>query len=328
MRRIRGWDSKGVLAMVLLGAVLSATAGCTKPEAPGYQGYAEGEFVLVASPFAGQLVRLHVHRGQQVDAGSPLFELEQDSERANQREASARVDTARAEAENLSAMRRPLEREAALAAVEEARAALELSTRELARLERLFAKGFVSEAAVDSIRSRHERDRATLAQAHAQAALSAQSVGRRQEVSAARATIDAARATLSQREWAVAQKSPQAPVSGLVYDTFFVPGEWVPAGRPVASLLPPGNIKLRFYVPEPEVGSIHVGQRIAATCDGCGAAIPGAIAYVSPQPEYTPPVIYSRQERAKLVFLVEARPDAGQAQRLKPGQPLDVRVRP
>jgi HlyD family secretion protein len=102
----------------------------------------------------------------------------------------------------------------------------------------------------------------------------------------------------------------------------------VPAGRPVASLLPPGNIKLRFYVPEPEVGSIHVGQRIAATCDGCGAAIPGAIAYVSPQPEYTPPVIYSRQERAKLVFLVEARPDAGQAQRLKPGQPLDVRVRP
>jgi HlyD family secretion protein len=166
-----------------------------------------------------------------------------------------------------------------------------------------------------------------LEQAQAQAALAAQSVGRRQEVSAARATVDAARATLSQRDWAVAQKSPAAPVSALVYDTFFVPGEWVPSGRPVVSLLPPGNIKLRFYVPEPEVGGIKVGQRVAASCDGCGAEIPATVTYVSVRPEYTPPVIYSRQERAKLVFLVEARPEPDQAQRLKPGQPLDVRVK-
>jgi HlyD family secretion protein len=326
MRRTHACHANPLLGAVLLPVVIAALAGCSEPGEPGYQGYAEGEFVLVASPFAGQLLRLHVQRGQQVEAGAPLFELEQDAERANQREAKAHVDTARAQAENLSAMRRPLEREAALAAVEEARAALELSTRELARLEQLFAKGFVSEAAVDSVRGRHDRDRATLAHVQAQADLAAQSVGRRQEVSAARATIEAARATLSQREWAVAQKSPHAPVSGLVYDTYFVPGEWVPAGRPVASLLPPGNVKLRFYVPEPEVGSIRVGQRIAATCDGCQAPIPGAVTYVSAQPEYTPPVIYSREERAKLVFMVEARPDVQHAQRLKPGQPLDVQV--
>jgi HlyD family secretion protein len=315
-----------VMSRVFPLLLAAAVAGCAKPDASGYQGYAEGEFVLVAAPFAGQLLRLQVQRGQQVDADAPLFELEQDAERAGQREAKAQVDSARAQTENLMAAQRPQERERALAAVEEARAALELSNRERTRLEQLYAKGFVSEAGLDSIRSRNERDRAALEQAQAQAALTAQSVGRQQEVSAARASVEVARATLSQREWALAQKSQQAPVGGLVYDTFFVAGEWVPAGRPVVSLLPPGNIKLRFYVPEPEVGGVRIGQRVSVTCDGCGAPIPATVTYVSVRPEYTPPVIYSRQERAKLVFLVEARPDADQAQRLKPGQPVDVRI--
>jgi HlyD family secretion protein len=288
----------------------------------------EGEFVQVASPYAGQLTALHVQRGGQVQAGTALFALEQDAERAGQREANARVRTAQAQAENLSATRRPLEREAALAAVEEARAQMQLSARELVRQEELFAQGFVSQAAIDAVRSRHERDRALLDQARAQAELAAQSVGRRQEVSAAQASVEAARATLAQRDWAVAQKSPLSPVTGLVHDTYFVPGEWVPAGRPVVSLLPPGNLKLRFYVPEPEVGAIQFGQRLVATCDGCDGSIPATVSYVSPRPEYTPPVIYSRQERAKLVFLVEARPNAAYAQRLKPGQPVDVRVVP
>jgi HlyD family secretion protein len=313
---------------MLVTSIVAAVAGCAQSDPPGYQGYAEGEFVLVASPFAGQLLRLQVQRGQQVEVGSALFELEQDAERAGQREAKAQVESARAQTENLRAAQRPLERDRALAAVEEARAALELSTRERTRLEQLYTKGFVSEAGLDSIRSRNERDRAALEQTQAQAALAGQSVGRQQEVSAARAGVDAARATLLQREWALAQKSQQAPVTGLVYDTFYVPGEWVPAGRPVVSLLPPGNIKLRFYVPEPEVGGIKIGQRLSVTCDGCGAPIPASVTYVSVRPEYTPPVIYSRQERAKLVFLVEARPDADQAQRLKPGQPVDVGVAP
>ncbi len=308
-------------------AVLSALAACTKADPSGYQGYAEGEFVLVASPFAGQLQQLDVQRGQQVNAGAPLFALEQDAELAAQQEARAQVATARSQTENLLATRRLPERQAALAAVAEARAALDLSTREQARLEALYTKGFVSEAALDSIRSQNQRNLAALEQLQAQARLADESLGRRHEVSAARASVDAARASLSQRDWAVAQKSPAAPVSGLVYDTFFVAGEWVPAGRPVVSLLPPGNIKLRFYVPETDVGTLRVGQRVEAGCDGCGNAIPATVTYVSVQPEYTPPVIYSRQERAKLVFLVEARPDAEQAQRLKPGQPLDVQVR-
>jgi HlyD family secretion protein len=301
-------------------------AGCSSPPDPGYQGYAEGEFVLVASPYAGRLDVLHVARGTQVEAGAPLFELDQVAERAAQREAREQVRRAQAQTDNLSAASRPQEREAALAAVEEARSALELSQRE--RTEQLFAQGFVADSRLDAVRSAHERNRAEFDRARAQAALAADSVGRSQEVAAARAQTEASRATLAQRDWSVEQKAPRAPVSGLVFDTFFVQGEWVPAGRPVVSLLPPGNIKLRFYVPETQVGGIRVGQRIAVTCDGCGAAIPAAVSYVSVNPEYTPPVIYSRQERAKLVFLVEARPDPDAATRLKPGQPVDVQVQP
>jgi HlyD family secretion protein len=318
--RLRGLACAGVLAAV--------AGGCSAPPDPGYQGYAEGEFVLIASPYAGRLDVLHVARGTQVEAGAPLFELDQVAERAAQREAREQVRRAQAQTDNLSAASRPQEREAALAAVEEARSALELSQRDLKRTEQLFAQGFVAHSRLDAARSTHERNRAELDRVHAQAALAAESVGRSQEVAAARAQIEANRAMLAQRDWSVEQKAPRAPVSGLVFDTFFVQGEWVPAGRAVVSLLPPGNIKLRFYVPETQVGGIRVGQRIAVTCDGCGAAVPAAVSYVSVNPEYTPPLIYSRQERAKLVFLVEARPEPDAATRLKPGQPVDVQVLP
>ena len=107
-------------------------------------------------------------------------------------------------------------------------------------------------------------------------------------------------------------------------DTFFVEGEWVPAGRPVASLLPPGNVKVRFYLPETLVGSLISGRPVEIRCDGCGAPVAAKITYVSSQAEYTPPVLYTREQRAKLMFLVEARPEPADGARLRPGQPVDV----
>ena len=107
-------------------------------------------------------------------------------------------------------------------------------------------------------------------------------------------------------------------------DTYFVEGEWVPAGRPVAALLPPGNVKVRFYVPETVVGSLRPNQPLEVLCDGCPAPIPAAVSFISIQAEYTPPVLYSKESRAKLVFLVEARPAPGA---LHPGQPVDVRLK-
>jgi HlyD family secretion protein len=111
-----------------------------------------------------------------------------------------------------------------------------------------------------------------------------------------------------------------------VADTLFVKGEWVPAGAPVASLLPPENIKVRFFVPEPGLGAIRLGQAVSVTCDGCAAPIGARVTFVSTRAEFTPPVIYSRENRSKLVFLIEARPAPEDAVKLHPGQPLDVRV--
>jgi HlyD family secretion protein len=113
-------------------------------------------------------------------------------------------------------------------------------------------------------------------------------------------------------------------VKALVHDTLYSEGEYVNAGQPVVSLLPPGNLKMRFFVPETIVGALKLGQEVRAVCDGCGAPIGAKISYVSRQAEFTPPVLYSREQRAKLVFLIEARPAPADALRLKPGQPLDV----
>ena len=118
--------------------------------------------------------------------------------------------------------------------------------------------------------------------------------------------MKAAQAALAQANWKLEQKSVAAPVTGLVQDTFFVLGEWVPAGRPVVSLLPPGNVKARFYVPEPALSSVRIGAPLEIRCDGC-QPIEARVSYVSSQAEYTPPVLYSKESRSKLLFLVEAR---------------------
>ena len=117
------------------------------------------------------------------------------------------------------------------------------------------------------------------------------------------------------------------PAAGTVQDTYFVEGEWVPAGRPIVSLLPPGNVKVRFYVPETVVGALRIEQAIQVSCDGCGAPLRATLSYVSAQAEFTPPVLYSKESRAKLVFLVEARPQPQDSARLRPGQPVDVSLK-
>ena len=102
----------------------------------------------------------------------------------------------------------------------------------------------------------------------------------------------------------------------------------MPAGAPVVSLLPPQNIKARFFVPETVLGAVRIGQQVEMRCDGCAAPVAAQITFISPQAEFTPPVIYSRDARAKLVFLIEARAAPGDAVKLHPGQPLEVRLMP
>lgn len=302
---------------------LVALLGCDRGEAPAFQGYVEGEYVLLASPYAGQLLKLYVQRGERVQAGKPVFALEQEAERAARLEAEQRMKSAQARLGNLSSARRAPEIEALREQVNQAKAASELSRTQLAREEDLQKRGYVTQPRIDEARAAHTRDLARVKEAEAQLRNALMPLGREPEREAAQAELAAARAALAQAQWRLEQKSVAAPVSGLVQDTFFVEGEWVSAGRPVASLLPPGNVKARFYVPEPALSSLAIGRAIEVRCDGC-APIEAQVSYVSAQAEYTPPVLYSKESRAKLVFLVEARlANTG----LKPGQPIDVRLK-
>ncbi len=147
------------------------------------------------------------------------------------------------------------------------------------------------------------------------------------------ATFDQAQATQRQAESALrsaktrlARRKLVSPVSGTVQQVYYRPGELVPAGRPVISLLPPGNLKVRFYVSETLLPQISYGDEVTVTCDGCAPDLRAKVSFISRSSEYTPPVIYSQDERTKLVFLIEARPEKPDA--LRVGQPVSVTLEP
>jgi HlyD family secretion protein len=317
----------GALRGALLLLALLALTACDKPASNAWQGYIEGEFVLLASPYAGQLQKLYVRRGDAIEVGKPVFALEQESERAARAEAEERMKSAQARLENQQAPRRQPEVAALREQVNQAKAALQLSRANLAREDELFRKGFSPKARLDDARSAYARDSARLKETEAQLKTALQPLGRENELEGAEAEIAAAKAALAQAAWRLEQKSVASPVTGQVQDTFFVEGEWVPSGRPVASLLPPANVKARFYVAETVVGSLAPGKAVEIRCDGCGAPIAARVSYISSQAEYTPPVLYTREQRGKLLFLVEARPSPADAARLRPGQPIDVTLK-
>jgi len=314
-----------VRRIALLVAV-AALAACGEKASNGFQGYAEGEFVLVAAPAAGKLEKRWVQRGQQVEAGAPLFALEQENEKAARREAEERVRNAEERLANLSAGRRAPEIEAVAAQEKQAAAARALSEQQLKQQKGLFEKGYLSQAGMDAARANYDRDIAKVAELEAQNRLARMAVGRDREIAAARADVEAAKAVLAQSDWRLAQRAIASPAKALVHDTLYNEGEWVQAGSPVVSLLPPGNLKVRFFVPEEAVGRLQPGQAVSANCDGCANPVAAKISYISRQAEFTPPVIYSREQRRKLVFLVEARPEPADAAKLRPGQPMDVHV--
>jgi HlyD family secretion protein len=188
----------------------------------------------------------------------------------------------------------------------------------------LQAQGFVSTAKVDDARTAAAQAAARVAELTA--ALDAARLPARPEARrAADAQAQAAAAVLAGSQWRLAQTQARSPQAAQVADTYYREGEWVAAGQPVLSLLPDGRVKARFFVPEAEIASVAPGLAVTLHCDGCGPPIPARVSVIATEPEFTPPVIYSNAERARLVFRVEARPSPADGVRLRPGQPLDVR---
>ena len=298
-------------------------AACGQPSDRPLQGYVEGEYVRVGAPFAGTLQQRAVQRGGEVAAGAPLFALERENELAARRQAEKQLQAAEARVANLQTGKRPPEVETVTEQLRQANAARDLSAANLKRQESLAKSGFISEAALDDARMRLRNDEAHVEELKASVA-TAKLPGRPDEIRAAQADAAAARDALAQADWKLGQRAVAAPASGRVSDTYYVVGDWVPAGGVVVSLLPPGNVKLRFYVPEPLLGTIRAGQPLRFACDGCGDPKSATISFVADRAEFTPPVLFSKENRAKLVFLVEAKPSPEIAAQLNPGQPVDV----
>jgi HlyD family secretion protein len=307
----------GALACCLMGA-------CSRPDPHRVQGYVEGEFVYVASPFAGALEVLSVQRGQQVTTGHPLFALESVPEQAARDEAERRLAQAQAHLDDAIKGKRPSEIESLAAQLKQARTALRQAERELTQQEGLArVPGAAVGLEVDRARSARDQDRQRVAQLEADLA-TARLGSRADQIAAAEADVRAREAALARAEWDLSQKRQTAKKSGLVFDTLYREGEWVAAGRPVVVLLPPENIKVRAFVPERRIGTIHHGDPVSVTVDGVPQPFTGTVSYISPRAEYTPPVIYSQESRHKLVFMIEALFDPATAMNLHPGQPVDV----
>lgn len=304
---------RAVLAFLLLavaGGGVFAFWHLSRLEAPltAYQGYVEGNLVQAGPEESGRIERLFVQSGDEVNEGQLLFSLEASVQSAQVDEARARLKQASAQLENLRAAGQRPEQIAVLqAARERAQSALEFSSAELQRQKVLFERGYTAKAKLDQAEATFEHDKAMLQEAQHQIS-AAQLAGRTGEIEAGEAAVRAAEAALQQAETRLAKRQIFSPVKARVQDVFYRAGEVVNVSQPVLSLLPPGNLKIRFYVPEPSLATLPLGSVVTIRCDSCPGDMRARINFVSSEVEFTPPVIFSEQERSKLVFRAEALP--------------------
>ncbi len=318
--------SGGLCALVAGIPVVMALLSCPTETGTVVQGYVEGDFLRIGPEVAGRIQSVSVSPGDDVARGQLLFALDPAMLQAARDQMAAELTRAEAVAADLATGSRPEELEVLRARRDAAAAALTLSEAELTRQQVLLTKGNTPKSTVEAARAARDRDRASLAETDAALAVGGLG-GRAGARQAAAAAVGAARAALDEADLKLARARVPAPESGRITDHFHEPGEWVAAGAPVLELLPPANIKVRFFVPEALLSMLRLGAPVTITCDGCPVT-PAQVSFIASQAEYTPPVIYSREIRAKLVFAAEALPDDPTSAGLHPGQPVDVRLDP
>lgn len=301
-------------ALLLLGAC-SGSDGAM-------QGYVEGTYVYVSADSGGRVVERPAMAGERVEAGDILFVLDDAEQKEAVAAAEARLAQAKAELGNLTTGARPEELSVLRANLDAAEANLRTAEEDFARKQALFEKGVVSRAVVDDARSVRDAAQAGVDAATRQLQV-ADLPARPDQIAAAERNVAALQAALSQATIQLERRRIPAPATGLVSETYFEPGEQVATGQPVVSLLPDANRKVRFFVPESDLARLSVGSKVGVSCDACAAGLGATVTFVSATAEFTPPIIYSRDNRAKLVFRIDARPE-GEAIALNIGQPVDV----
>jgi HlyD family secretion protein len=282
-------------------------------------GYVEGEPLFMAAPVAGTVRTVNVRRGQEVAPGQALFVVDPAQVRAQYDAATAEAQAAQAQALDARKGQRPVELAVLEANIANAEARARDAHAALRRVEPLVRQGWDAPARLDDARATADAADAQVRAAKKQR--DAATLGAREDqVRAADARAAEAQAAATGAGARLSDVAPTAPGKARVEDVFFHAGEWAPANQPILSLLPDERIKLRFFVPEQSLSAYRVGRTVRFACDGCAKGLTATIEFVAPRPEFTPPVIYSREARDRLVYLVEARP----ATRLNPGQPVDV----
>jgi HlyD family secretion protein len=287
-------------------------------------GYVEGEFVMIAPTSSGLLQSLQVKRGQTVIRGQKLFALDLTELTAQRDSAVASVQLAQANLNDLLKGQRPQELNIILEQKQQALANYANAEKEYQRNIPLAAAKAISQLELDNTKFAYLNAKARIAELEAQ--IKTAKLGARiDKVEAANASIEIAKENLAQIEKKILDASPTSPAAGIIQDTYFQPGEYINIGQAVVNLLPPQNVKIRFFLAQKDIAQIKPNQVISFSCDGCKHSIPAKITYISSNAEYTPPVIYSVESRDKLVFMLEATPDTFHPE-LKPGLPVDIEV--
>ncbi len=312
---------KATLSLIALLAF--PLAACDRsPSSTGLLGYVEADYVYAAPVSGGRLTEVAVKRGDTVKAGDKLFALDATDETAKQASAGAALAEAKAKLADLQTGERPEELAIIQAQLDAAMASLHLSVPRIERRKQMVKQNIVGVEDVDSAQAEVLTDRGHIAEYEARLD-AAKLPARAEQINAATQAVTAAEHDLAAAQWALDQRAVAAPAAGRIEDVYYRIGEQANAGAPVLQLLPPANLKLRLYVPEPELGKYKTGDKLAIACDGCAANQTATISFIATTAEYTPPVIYSRESRAKLVYLIEARPD-DVTQPWHPGQPVEA----
>lgn len=310
---------------IILALLILIPSAC-KTQKEEINGYVEGEYIYIASTTAGILQELYVQRGQEVNVGDALFALDTTQIEAALNSAKAEIEQAEANYKNLTKGKRPQEIAVIQKQKQQAEANLVNAEKEYRRYLELAKSGNTSKAMVDEKTATYESYKAQVQELTA--SLSVASLGARvDEIKAASAAVEIAKQKVIQIKKQLEEARPIAKVKGRIEETYYRVGELVPQSYPVVNILPPENIKVRFFVSQKILPQISVGQDISLDCDGCETSVPAHITFISSQAEFTPPVIYSVNSREKLVFMVEAYPDA-YSSLLKVGLPVNIRLEP
>ncbi|RUQ85011.1 HlyD family efflux transporter periplasmic adaptor subunit [Legionella septentrionalis] len=286
-----------------------------------YNGYIEGELIFLASPYSGILQKKAVERGQQVKKGQLLFELDPNPEILAIEQSKADLKQARKILQDLQNPSRLPELAALHAQIAQVTEQIELAKLRVQRYRQLVAKQAASKDVLDEAETRYKELQNLKAQYESNLELALQG-SREEQINAQKARIEALAANLQQATWRLQQKSVVAPGDGIIFDTYYRQGEFVANQKPIASLLTPDNIRIEFFVPARALSSLHIGQSVNFTCDGCADRNEAVINYISPEAEYIPPLVYTYENRDYLVFRVKAA--LKNPQRFKPGQPVTI----